>query len=1039
MRCFGAIAALCVAALFATPAAVAQTIQRLEPGVTVTRQLSNDEVHQFRSAVTGNAIIVVVHVGRGTVLTACRGDCGNSDNRLFRTASWRGPEHLYTAVLPIEDDTLIEIEPDETVAPTGQYRITVSEFPRSHPNYEAEQAMTLGADRHLRYYFGEADEREEAAAYFELATQGFAAAGNKPRLADAYFEAATAHYYLGNNRQAYGLYQQAQDVWQEIGDERGVASAENQRGLISQLFADSIDPDDRVTAIELFESAAQRRLGLGDEFFYAQAVNNLGIVYRELGDGRRAVRHFEEALTAWQGSLDLLSVDPAAVDFAGAQREPWLNQALIAMMNLGWAHDHAARPDLAEQYFRQALALSDFLERGRMAAEIRSNYGALMYRIGNLQAALQLLEESLVYFESEAGDEVWSAQVNNNLGLVYMSTGDTERALASFNEALRLRTVDRDPVGRAETLRNIMMLQVETGNASDALEMVAESVDALASTPSLVAERAHLHDAAGRAYLATGRPESALEHHDRAVELYVGINHYRGEARARTNRANAYHALGRDIAALPEFDVALDLAQQIESLPDQFRILTDMAQFDYDRQEFRAAYERAGKAISISNRLREQLVHPALLREYASVQQDAYDVLIGSAISVGDIEAAWIASDRSRAPRFTELLRQTDAVIDSLSSESRVRLRNLRLRVAALAEQRSELLALERQEAAGQVRRELVPLLNQMDALTAETAQPATGRGPHISLRDLQAELDARDLLLEFHLSPLGSGVWHIRSESISYSPLPSLDEINERVTRLRQSLQVPASDPDAQLRQLSSMLFGQNAGMLADAERLIVIPDGSLHMIPFAALPDPSQGMTEPLIVSHDVSYLPSSAALIELRRRSGEIGSGIAVLADPVFDPEDARVQVEAGAAAGEPVASLMRGPDAIYPQKFQRLPGTRQESRKIVESAVDIDVRIVLDTDANRDFVLDGELDDYRILHFATHGVLDIEEPALSGLVLSGVTGNGLPRSRFLLTQDIVSLDLKADLVVLSGCDTGMGRAVRAEGLLSLSRAF
>jgi hypothetical protein len=74
------------------------------------------------------------------------------------------------------------------------------------------------------------------------------------------------------------------------------------------------------------------------------------------------------------------------------------------------------------------------------------------------------------------------------------------------------------------------------------------------------------------------------------------------------------------------------------------------------------------------------------------VQQDAYDVLIGSAISVGDIEAAWIASDRSRAPRFTELLRQTDAVIDSLSPESRVRLHNLRLRVAALAEQRSELL-----------------------------------------------------------------------------------------------------------------------------------------------------------------------------------------------------------------------------------------------------------------------------------------------------------------------------------------------------------
>lgn len=167
--------------------------------------------------------------------------------------------------------------------------------------------------------------------------------------------------------------------------------------------------------------------------------------------------------------------------------------------------------------------------------------------------------------------------------------------------------------------------------------------------------------------------------------------------------------------------------------------------------------------------------------------------------------------------------------------------------------------------------------------------------------------------------------------------------------------------------------------------------------------------------------------------------MGSGIAVLADPVFDAEDARVEIVERAAPGQPVASLVRGPDAIYPRKFQRLPGTREESRRIVESAAEMDVFTVLDTDANRDLVLDGQLDEFRILHFATHGVLDIEEPALSGLVLSGVTGTGLPRSRFLLTQDIVSLDLKADLVVLSGCDTGIGRAVRAEGLLSLSRAF
>ena len=112
---------------------------------------------------------------------------------------------------------------------------------------------------------------------------------------------------------------------------------------------------------------------------------------------------------------------------------------------------------------------------------------------------------------------------------------------------------------------------------------------------------------------------------------------------------------------------------------------------------------------------------------------------------------------------------------------------------------------------------------------------------------------------------------------------------------------------------------------------------------------------------------------------------------------------------------------------------------EAAAIRNAAGDKQVLTLTDTDANRDVVLSGRLDGFEILHFATHGILDSEEPTLSGLVLSGVDEDGKPRSRFLRSQDIAGLTLAARLVVLSGCETGLGRLVDGEGLLGLSRAF
>jgi CHAT domain-containing protein len=169
-----------------------------------------------------------------------------------------------------------------------------------------------------------------------------------------------------------------------------------------------------------------------------------------------------------------------------------------------------------------------------------------------------------------------------------------------------------------------------------------------------------------------------------------------------------------------------------------------------------------------------------------------------------------------------------------------------------------------------------------------------------------------------------------------------------------------------------------------------------------------------------------------------------GIAIVADPIFQIDDPRVSNQQDEDSTDTFVAylgneLLLGYERSGNGGLPRLPGTQIEARAIEDVAGDVDILSLYGADANRDAVLSGQLSDYGILHFATHGIVDDIEPALSGLVLSAVTREGKARDSFLRTQDILTLSIDAELVVLSGCDTGLGRPVYGEGLVGLSRAF
>jgi CHAT domain-containing protein len=350
-----------------------------------------------------------------------------------------------------------------------------------------------------------------------------------------------------------------------------------------------------------------------------------------------------------------------------------------------------------------------------------------------------------------------------------------------------------------------------------------------------------------------------------------------------------------------------------------------------------------------------------------------------------------------------------------------------------------------------------------------------------LDLRQIQEQvLDSDTLLLEYALGEDRSFLWAVtESESVSFV-LPKRSEIEQAARDVYELLTVRnknpkgEKEPEAEARiararaeyaeaamHLSRMVLGPVLPLL-NHKRLLIVSDGGLQYIPFAVLPVPRQESisrlaAQPLVVQCEIVNVPSASTLAVLRRDLAgrePAPKAVAVLADPVFDGKDPRVPTHRkisrdGATDG--VVSYKRDLPTQLERSWgdidstehgwyiPRLPFSRREAATIIADAPRGSSFRAVDFNANRATATNPELAQYRIVHFATHGVLDSHTPALSGIVLSLVDQHGKPQDGFLRLWDIYNLHLPAELVVLSACQTALGKEIKGEGLVGLTRGF
>ncbi|HEY7212995.1 MAG TPA: CHAT domain-containing tetratricopeptide repeat protein, partial [Thermoanaerobaculia bacterium] len=651
--------------------------------------------------------------------------------------------------------------------------------------------------------------------------------------------------------------------------------------------------------------------------------------------------------------------------------------------------------------------------------------------LGDYQQAFLHFGKALEAFRA-LEDRRWEAVVLYNLGLLYQDLGEPSRALTEYEQALRLRREVGDAEGEAATLLALGQVNSRLGRLREAQAFNQRALALERSTGDRRGEGMALSQL-GSATLALGDAASALANFDHAIELLHATGSLADEAAALANRGEAYTQLGDARQGLESLRQSLERTRAAGYPALEVRVEVGLARAERQLGRPDAARAHAEAALAIAESLRARIGSPDLRASFSALTHDAYELAVEllmeahrSDPAAGHDRAALAVTERARARTLLELLAEAGVDVrqgaDPLLLARRA---SLLRRLGAKAE-----LALRERPGEGSrkaaLEEERDAILRDLDVVETEIRERSPFYAALVQPRPLdaagiQALLDPDTVLLSFSLGKERSFVWAVSAKSVESFELPGRAAVEAAARRFHEELSV--YDPADRPRQtqdgeaLGRMLLGPLGDRLR-GKRLAVVPDGALEYVPFAALP----GVQE-------VVYLPSASALAVQRQildRRPPAPEPLLVLADPVFDARDPRLPARREAAAG--AAPL-----------FERLPGSRREAEAIAGLAPPGGSRVLLDFAANRAEVLSERLSSYRIIHFATHGVIDAEHPALSGLALSMVNADGGPAEGFVHLHDVYNLRLNADLVVLSGCRTALGKELRGEGLIGLARGF
>lgn len=788
-------------------------------------------------------------------------------------------------------------------------------------------------------------------------------------------------------------------------------------------------------ALPLFEAA-------GDTYRRALTLLGIGIAYYQLNDFRTALVYFNQTL-----SIAETIGDPRME----AGTETFVGGMLNILGDVVKALDH----------YQNALKLARAGGWQLAEGNALNNIGQIYGDIAEWQKALEFYNQALPVFRA-LGSKGNEAITLNNIGIAYSESGEHQRAFDYLSQSLPLLRAAGDRPGDkkavAYTLLNIgrvLMHQKENKKALDYLNQAQVIQQEIANR----ADEAETIDEMGVVAAADGQYDKAISLHEQAIQIQHTVGNQRREAIALTNLGDAYNLKGQPEKSLDPFTRALAIFRSIDDLSSAAMAIEGIARADQKRGNLADARKHIEESLALRETVRSRSGSLQWRASYRATVEKAYEFYIDVLMQEKLEAEALHASERGRARSLLEKLSEARIDIRQGVDASLIeKERDLTRVLNAKAQREMQLKAGKgRNEEIATLQREISALEDEYQQVQAAIRKSspqysALTQPQPLDLKGIQQQLDPNTVLLEYSLGEERSYVWVVAKDSLKTYTLPKREEVENVARRVYESLVArsvaPAqrtasiADSDAEFQkaasELSRMILAPAAREFA-GKRLIVVADGALQYVPFAAL---SVVRGRPLIIDHEIVSLASASAFAVQRQNLANrplAPKTIAVIADPVFSTNDERFGTKPvkEAAATRIIEHLPGGPGAQL--SIPRLPFTRSEADQILAVSPAGSALKAVDFNANRAIAGSGELSNYRYVHFATHGYLDTTRAGLSAVVLSLFDKDGKPQDGFLRTHDIYNLKLPAELVVLSACETGLGKEVTGEGLEGLTRAF
>ena len=984
----------------------------------IKRSISPGEIHGYQISVEKDQFVHLkiesLHVQLIETVTL-------SDSQNVEYARFDSPEGFSIKLIAEESDLFrVQLKAD-SLDKKGSYTIVLEELQNATANDKTELTAKM------LYDYAFVLERKGGADTLQMAKQKYSEAlllwqnidnydmtiATLHRLGETCYKMSDFHgmkiYYYRALRQS----RQHKDVDKEVESLYNIGVAQKN---INEAYE----------ALDVLEQALEMSLQLKNYKLEAKILDMIGSIHSDFDDYEKGLEYVQKSLTIKKELGDE-------------------EQIAISLQTLGQIYAHLGENQKALDHYHQALQL--FRKVGRRYSEgvVLGEIGHVYYQFADYQPALDYFQQCLD-ISKEIGNRLGEAWAVKIMGDIYRLKGNYDKALNNYSISIDIcRTIG-----------------------------VRVGVGANLSNSALV-------------YIAKDSTEKALKLLNESLVLNREINNREGTASVLLKIGDLYAKTGDLNKAIDYYQQALVIAKTLQDPRLSQRIY-----FPLGKQERRAGRTELARSylensIQIADSLRRSVLSQNMRASYFALIHSCFDELLLLFMQqhqqnpdAGYDRLAFKVSEGSRGQSMLEMLNESQVDLRAdLDPALLERERRLRQELNAKAQQRQRIIKSETEtEKLTSLEAKIRTLLTEHENLETRIRQQqprlaAIEKAEALPVEKIQTEvLDDSTALIEYALIDERSFAWVVTSDNMVCFELLSGTKIDStarlvyenltarNITRqdesaVQRQARIQAADKQLSLAMsdLSDMILSPLAGHLNKA-RLAFVCDGMLQYIPLGVLPLPpiekkSKKSYDPLVNHFEILSVPSASAVPLIRQekiRAQRPEKLIAMFADPVFSADDPRLT--------SPVPAQQDGAELIVyahldkalqesgvgtRSDLSRLPFSRSEANDIIALTGSENCKCYLDFDANYSQANAPELSNFKIIHFATHGMMNNMNPELSGLVLSLYDQQGQPQNGFLRLHDIYQLELNADLVVLSACQTALGKDVKGEGLIGLTRGF